>query len=326
MLSEVVIAAAKNSQKRPQTSNLTVSTIFPCPYNIYRSFVGWGNLPDLEGEEILNMENGWWQEEESIKNLKRAGIIIENRQLEIEVGRSKRKGHIDGTVTLDKVRLWEHKARSMDSAQRLREVRLDRSPDIKAQVNLYMKGLRESGEEKFKALDEAIIYIKPKDTNTPFDFIVPYDCDFADMVVEWVDRVILEGWKPEPKECPFCPMCYMSEMCTGETFLDFKGLGNWSNDELVRRWRLGKQYSDFGKELVEGTRSIFKAKFEEKELQAGDTLMVGPLRVKKYITHKRSFVQDKFVKKFGALALLDVTEEQEYPGYRIDDTEEGKVE
>ncbi len=324
MLSEVVIASAKASQveRRP---GLSISGLFPCPYYIYKSFVGWGDLPQREGEEILNMENGWFQEDESIKALKRAGIIVENRQRSVWVGKARVPGHIDGTVTVSgRAMLWEHKAKSMDASQRLKERKLDSSPDIKTQVQLYMKGLKTLGEE-FTNLDEADIYIKQKDTNTPFDFVVKYEPDFADMVVEWVDRVVLDKWAPEPKECLYCSRCYMRDICRGETILDLSGVTTWDNDELVKRWRLGKQYSDFGKELVESSRTIFKAKFEESSLEAGDVLMVGPLRVKKYVAHKRAFNQVKFIEKFGALALLDVTEEQEIPGYRVDDTEGGQV-
>jgi len=322
MLSEVVIAAAKAAQ-RERRPGLTISGVFPCPYHIYKSYTGWGELPPLEGEEILNMENGWFQEEESVKALKRAGIVVENRQLEVRVGKSERVGHIDGTISLNgKVMLWEHKARSMESASRLREKGLKAAPEMKSQVQLYMGGLRGLGLD----VEETDIYIKPKDNNIPFDFIERFDLEFFHMVAGWTDRVILEKWIPEPKDCVYCPSCYMQRYCRGDILIDFSGMETLSDDELVKKWRLGKQYSDFGKELVEGARNIMKAKFEESGLEAGDSMLVGPLKVKKYTQHKNVFVQEKFVKKFGAIALLDVMEKQNIPVYRIDDMEEGKVE
>ena len=318
MLSEIVIAAAAAGQGKPRTG-LSISGIFPCPWHIYKSWTGWGDLPPIEGEQILNMENGWYQEEESIKDLARAGLRIENRQLEVTVGKSKRKGHIDGTVKVqDKIHLWEHKAKSSQSFHMLKELGLSKAPDIKCQVNLYMKGLRELD---FK-VDQAVIYLKHRETNIPYDFLVPYESDFVDMVIEWVDKIVLGSWVPPQEECLFCPTCYMQKQCFGVDFLDLSGIRSLEDSELVQKWRLGKMYQDFGKELVDSTREIFKDKFEASELGAGEILMVGPLRVKKYIQHRQEFNKSSFIEKFGAVALLDVMESKDVPGYRIDDTEQ----
>jgi len=313
MLSEIVVLSAEGRArggKEHETRNgISCSGVFPCPHYIYRAFKRTLPQREVDGSSQLNMENGWWQEEESIKLLGQSGIEVFHRQERVEIGQSKVPGKIDGEVNFNKeVILWEHKAWDTRKTNLFKQKGLSAFPWEKSQVNLYMHG---------RKLEKCDFYVKGKEHNEPYDHVVPYEKDFALSLIGWLDEVILGGWEPQPMECEYCSHCGLSFECWGAEIIDLAGLRQMSDEELSKKFKLGKQYKDFSDWILEEVRAEMVMRFDKQGLGVGDTLLIDDVKVQKMKREVWRLDKRLLVEKLGPTALIEVGQEKEEFSYRI---------
>lgn len=315
MLSEVLFASVptKREERGDRTPGLSGSQLFPCPYRLYKVHIGEVWEEELEPREILNMEDGWDQESQSVRRLAKAGIVIENRQARVMIGKSGIPGSIDGTFTLNgKKRLWEHKAWGENPFQLLLWRGLEAFPGAKAQVNGYMVGM---------GLDEADLFVKKKDNNDYFDKVYRLDEEFITPIIEWADRIRLEGWVPEPQLCEYCTHCGLG--CFGK-ILDFSWIGEADAHEMVEKWKKGKQFQAVGDMYVDEARTYFVGKKDKYDniiaegiIGDKDLLVVEDLEIKKIIQHRFEVTKQRVMEVFGPEGLIQVGKEKDVVTYRI---------
>lgn len=323
MLSEILKVAVSARGRVPQPDRapgLSCSGLFPCPYFLYKVQSGEVWEEDISAQQILNMEDGWNAESQSIKRLREiAGINIKNRQARVSVGKSKIPGKIDGEVDLDKRRLWEHKAWSNSRYDWFVMNGIDAFPGEKCQVNAYMLG---------RGLDECVFFVKRKENNDYHDQIVKLSKDYILPVLEWADKIRLDKWIPEPRLCEYCAHCGMK--CFGEV-LDFSWIKEAKESEMVDKWKQGKKLSDVGVFMMEEARTYFTGQIKVggkwvKELPGliGDKelLLVEDLKIQKIIQHRFNIRKERVLEEFGVEGLVKVGEENDVVQYRFTALEE----
>jgi len=315
ILSEAIFASKLNKQKSSRAPGIYCSGLFPCPYRLYKSYIGEALYEEPGPTQILNMEDGWGQEEKTIVRLKKAGIVVGDRQGSVLLGRSKIPGHIDGTVVLNGEKyLWEHKAWNLRSFSSFKVHGLKDFPNVYAQVQAYMKGM---------GLKKAFVQVIHKDSNDYWDIVVELDDDYISEIIEWADRIKIDKWVPEPEKIPECRFCGAG--CF-EPALDFSSVGSASAEEMVEKWAEGKRYKDIGEMLEQEARDYFVGK---KDKITGRVLVEGiignrellvvddELEIKKIIIHRFDPDKGKILAEFGPEGLMKVCTEKEITSYRF---------
>lgn len=311
MLREIVLAATKTENER-KGEGISCSGLFPCPYRLYlvEKELMWLRPPTPV--QKLNMEDGWDQEEQAVARLKRAKVEVIRRGEEVTLGKAKIKGHIDGVVTLAGISyVWEHKARRDDTIAAMKQSGLKFFPDIKSQANAYMLGLD---------IPQTIIQTKDKENNDIFDFVIRIDLPFIEEILEWVDKIKLEGWIPEPKETEYCSHCGVN--CFLETQIDMSGITDATAPEMAEKWRQAKQLIFVGTNLEEVCKAFFTGEVDKKtkeRLTGGligdnEVLFVEDLKIKKIKSHKSEVSKTLLLENYGpdALALCTIETPIEY--------------
>jgi len=310
MLSNILLAGP--NRPRTSTKGISVSGLYPCPHAIYKIWLG-GSADEITPQQEMLMDDGKWQEEQTVQRLASRGIKIENRQMEVVVGKAMIRGHIDGLVTLNgTTRLFEHKAMGYDRFSLLKQRRLEAFPGYRTQVQVYMLGL-EVGECDF--------FAKHKDSCEPWDFIEPFDKVYAQQIVDWTDSIVLDKWEPQPELCPLCARCGFD--CFG-AILDMSGVKEASAPDMVEKWKKGKALVDVGEMLLDESRAFFIGKKDkngnvlvEGIIGDNEVLLVEDLEIKRVILHRFDVSKAKIVELFGPEALLKVSEEKDVVTYRI---------
>jgi hypothetical protein len=317
MLSELLFAAVASRGKEPRPDRapgISCSSLFPCPYRLYKAHIGeiWKEV--LTPQQILNMRNGWFAEEESVQLLKEAGIIIKDRQERVTVGRSEIPGKIDGKVELDSKYLWEHKAWGDSGYDWFVANGIEAFPGEKAQVNAYLLGT---------GLDKCIFYVKRKENNDYHDEVVCRDEAYILPILEWADRIRLDGWVPEPELTGICARCGVG--CFG-TILDLSWIKEAKASEVADKWRQGKQLSDVGTFMMDEARTVLtgQVKVGDKWLKKapgliGDEslLLVEGLKVQKITQHRFEVRKEDVFRVFGIDGLMNVGHEKDIVQYKI---------
>ncbi len=304
MLNQILHAAAprkRNNEGRP--TGITVSQLFPCPYRLYLVHTGQFWNQDLTPQMYYNMDDGAWQEEQTTRRLEKAGISIINRQASVAIGKSEVPGHIDGEFIFSgETYLWEHKAYDAGSLHvaDFQSGGLDSLPMQKAQVNGYLIGMG----DKY-----ADFFIKLKNNNTFLDEVVKRDDDFILPILEWCDKIRLEGWVPEPQPCAWCTKCGYG--CFD--VIDFSKVSVSPDEEVANRWIEGDKLEKVGKLMKEEVRRFLLQEMGETEVME----VAGLLRVKRISFTKFVINQNKLLETFGPEGLMAVGEEQEQVQYRF---------
>lgn len=316
MLSELIFASVER-QLTDERRGISCSTLFPCPYRLYLVHTG-KRWEDFSPRDLLNMEDGWDQEVQTVRRLERSGIKVLGRdpsERYLEVGRSRIPGNWDGCIILGgEEYVFEHKAMGEAHFWMLQNYGLDSFPGYKAQIQAYM-----IGKDKRKG----ILLAKYKDTNDYFDVIEELDEDFIMPIIEWADSIRLDGWRPSPKESKWCRHCGVN--CFG-VLLDFGRIREASASEMAKRWRRGKQLKAMGEMLIEEARTFFVGKRDEfgNNIVDGligdkDVLLVDGLKIIKVRQHRFDVSKEAVLREFGPEALLKVCKESEVVTYRIID-------
>lgn len=319
MLSEILFAAVgtEREEKPDRIPGISCSALFPCPYRLYKVHIGETWREELTPRDILNMEDGWDQEEQTVRRLwEKAKIEILSRTPEkrrVRIGESKIPGSCDGTVFLNgKEYLWEHKAMNENSFWAFLKWGLQARPDVKAQVNGYMLG---------KKLDEAIIMAKYKDGNDYSDIVEPLDKKFIIPIIEWADKIRIEGWVPEPKLCEYCAHCGLR--CFGEV-LDFSWIIEAKAPEMAEKWRQGDKLVKVGDMLKDEARTYFVGKKDkdgdmlaEGIIGDKDVLLCEGLKIQRIIQHRWDISRKSIIDEFGTDGFFKVARQNDITTYRI---------
>jgi len=321
MLSEVLEAYAPVMEKgrKPHAPGISMSSLFPCPYRLY--LVHTGQMyqgREWTPQQLWNMDDGWTQEQQSVERLKAAGVEIIDRQNNVTIGRSKVPGSYDGAFVLNgRKYLWEHKAydQNTEVVQFLQMWGMDKLPSQKAQTNGYMLGA---------GLEWCDFFVKVKNNNTYIDLPYGIDRPFIDEIVEWCDKIRLENWKPEPKECKWCNHCGVR--CF-EDMTDFSWIATADEAEIVEKWVKGKQFVNIGKMMQEEADQVLigvrdkDGNFIQRGLIGDKDLLVLPgLEIKKTISHRFNIDKSLVLEHFGPEGLIKVGQESESISYRHKET------
>lgn len=325
ILREAILATTVTKNDREPA--ISCSGLFPCPYKLYLSHTG-KDWDEPEPVQALNMKDGFDQEEQAVKRLKQAGIIIGNRHLagrQVVLGRSRITGHIDGTVTLSGEDLiWEHKAMSSDRFWEFCNKGLEIMPNYFCQLQSYILG---------KGLKRGILQAKNKDNNDIEDKMYELIPEFINPIIEWADAIRLDNWIPKPEECKWCSLCYSN--CFGKV-INFSNIEVATAPEMVEKWATGKRLQEVGSGLELEAREFFigrkdkSGNLETKGLLGDkDTLLVEGittdiikvegLKISRIPMHRFDISKQKVVEVFGAEALSQVGEEKEIIAYRIEE-------
>lgn len=317
MLSELLMDTVQVKGNRPKPDRppgISCSSLFPCPYFLYRVHIGRAREETLTGQQILNMDDGWDAEEQSVRRLKDIlGVNIKDRQAHVTVGRSSIPGHIDGTVTEDKKRLWEHKAWGSSRYDWFVSKGIEAYPGEKTQVNAYMLGM---------GLDECVFFVKKKESNDYHSPIVKLDKTYILPILDWADRIRLEGWIPEPQLTKRCSHCGIN--CFGQV-MDFSWIKEANSSEMAKKWLQGKKLVDVGGMLMEEARTVFVGTKDGKVkglIGDEDLLLVDGIKVLKVTSRRFDIRRDLVLKEFGPEGLYKVGEDKTVVSYRITETGE----
>jgi hypothetical protein len=325
ILREAILATTITKSDRSPA--ISCSGLFPCPYQLYLAHTGeaW---EEPEPVQALNMKDGFDQEEQAVKRLKQAGIIVTNRDLkgrQVVIGRSRITGHIDGMVTLSSEPfIWEHKAMSSDRFWEFCNKGLEAMPNYYCQLQSYMLG---------KGVKKGILQAKNKDNNDIEDKVYNLIPEFINPIIEWADAIRLDNWIPKKEPCKWCTQCYSN--CFGKV-IDFSKIELTSSPEMVEKWATGKRLQEVGSGLELEAREFFVGRkdksgnLETKGLLGDkdtllvegittDNIKVEGLKISKIPMHRFDISKQKVVEVFGAEALSKVGEEKEIIAYRIEE-------
>jgi len=315
ILSEAIFASVgkKRVQKSSRQPGLSCSQLFPCPYRLLLAHQGRLYDEDIRPQDLLNMDDGWIQEEKTVNRLAKAGIVVSNRQDRVRLGKSGVPGSIDGVVTLnDTPRLWEHKAWNTHSFYLFSNYGLKYFPNVKTQVNAYMLGMN---------LKEAFVTVVHKDSNNYEDILVQRDDDYIVQIIEWCDKIRLEKWKPVPEEIPECIRCNIK--CFGEK-VDFSWMTSVDASEMVKKWKEAKQLQHIGEMMEQDVRDYFVGKKDkygqvivEGVMGDKELLIADDLEIKRIVSHRFDIKKEKVLEVFGPDGLMKVGEEKDIIQYRF---------
>lgn len=320
MLSEILEAAAptKREIRSDRAPGISMSSLFPCPYRLRLVHDNKYWSQEITPQQHYNMDDGWYQEEQSVRRLKKAGVTIIDRQKKVTVGKSMVPGTMDGAFALDGVRrVWEHKAydQNANAIWVLVNFGFDSLPSQKAQTNGYMLG---------DGSDEAVFFVKIKNNNNYVDRLVRLDRPFIEEIVEWCDKIRLEDWKPEPVECSWCSSCGVG--CFDEA-IDMSWIASADSSEMVDKWKKGKQFIGIGEMMQEEADAVFigiknkEGKFIQKGLIGDKELLVLPgLEIKKVVAHQFNIDKQLVLQEFGPEGLVKVGREKDVIQYRHKET------
>ena len=315
MLSELIFASTptKREEKSDRVPGISMSSLFPCAYRMYKVHRGEFWNEELEPQQVLNMEDGWTQENQAVERLERAGVEVKSRQIQVRVGKSNTPGRPDGIVSLKgEEYLWEFKAMNSNRYVEFTRWGLASFINYKAQVQGYLLGL---------GLERCCFQAKDKDNNNYHDIIERLDKDFISPIVEWCDKIRLEAWVPEPVQSKYCTQCGLD--CFGK-MVDLSWMDTKDELEMAQQWIKGKKFRDGGTAMMEESRDYFigiKDKYGNWIRQGligdKDELRASGIEIRKITQHRFDINKSKIIEEFGAEALLKVGEENEVIQYRI---------
>ncbi len=307
MLAEAVIAGAMKLRREP-SGHISPYMISVCPMKTYKSWKR--TASGSEGLDYLRMNDGHYQEDQMVDDLKRAGFEIKDRQLRVHIGQM--TGRIDGLILVDKVwSLIDCKAMSLNRYTNFKHRGFEVESAIKVQMQLYLA----SDELRKEGIDSGFVYAKHKDTCRPYDLYFEWEPGFSEMILGQVDD-LLSGTVPVPTRIPLCSSCRDRLECWGAEVVDFSGVHTASLPELVEQWKKGTNYRRFGKELVDEAREMF-----EKELGDKPVIFIDDLKVLRVVQTRIGFSEEKFVEKYGAAALTGVWETKKVPQMRVSEVD-----
>jgi len=316
VLAQAVLAGSVPQKDRIHTGQLTVTGISPCSYSTYLNYL---HLDDEKFDPLarLRMKNGKWQELEVLEDLRRAGFRLRHtgsNQLTVHVGKVPIAGRPDGLIIVDdREDLLEIKAMSLDMYTNFKQKGIDAFPGYKCQTQLYL-----ASEELKDKVKGCWIYVKHKDSCRPYDIFMERDEAYSKPIIEAVDEIVLrqaEIKRPD-EPIPLCSHCRHRLYCWKSELLDTSGIKTLTKPEVVQMWLEGQFHLDMGKQLNEDARVLLKEFLGDNDvLYIEDQTVL--LEVRKIIQHRTGISEAKFIEKFGAAALADVTEVVLVPQMRV---------
>ncbi len=319
MLSELMFASV-STERKPRSDRapgISMSGFYPCAYRMYLAHTEKLYKDDtLTPQMVYNMDDGRTHEAQVVERLKQASIIVWGREFPdnlVYVGQSRTSGRPDGFITLNKEDyLWEFKAMNTNRFLDFSRFGLKVFPNYKAQVQGYMLG---------KGLKKCIFQAKHKDSNDYCDFIEYLDEPYITQIVDWVDRIKIEGWVPTPVKAKECLHCGVD--CFGKP-VDMSWIKKADAHEQVEKWKDGYKYSKVGELMMEEAKAFFcgvkdkQGNLVQKGLIGdGEVLLVEDLKIQKSTQHRWGINKELILKEIGQDGLLRVSEEKIIESYRI---------
>ena len=299
ILTSSVLDIYKDRERR---NYFGVSSISTCPRETYYNYKKFqmaegGQIPtdlDFDLQLQLLLDDGHYQESEIVDLLKRAGFGLDyvgDNQAEVTVGRAGIKGHPDGFILsgpdIDEERpaMLEIKARNYQAFKKFQDQGLEGFPKIRAQTQLYMHG-----NNLPYPVEETHVIFKHKESVKLWDVIEKKNSNFALPLIESVDKIMVDGYVPEPVDNPLCQGCKFVNLCWGTAVVDFSELTYAELTDASAKWIQGQAYQELGKIMVEEARTEFT-----KALGDSNELFTDSLRVKRTSFKQRRFDSKKFI-------------------------------
>jgi hypothetical protein len=327
MLSEAVLASySKEEDDGIHHGQLTVTSISPCPYATYLNY---HHLDPHKPEEDttvgalarLRMSDGHWQEMQCIENLRHAGFKMRCTgagQQTVHVGKSQVTGRTDGYILVDgREDILSVKAMSLNRYTDFRQEGFKSEPMIECQEQMYL-----ASDELKDSYKGTWVYSKHKDSCRPYDVFVEQNLAYSSPIIEALDEIVLGNAeiKRPADTIELCEHCSHMQYCWKAIIVDLSKVPTKVPlPDLVAKWKEAKYHQDYGKELMESVREGpggFRELLGDKKILLADTTDTT-LKVSNIVSHRTVFSETRFVAKFGAAALVDVTEEKETHSMRI---------
>jgi len=327
MLAEAVLASySKEEDDGIHHGQLTVTGVSPCAYATYLNYHHLDPHKPAEDTTVgalarLRMSDGHWQEMQCIENLRHAGFQMRCTgagQQTVHVGKCGITGRTDGYILVDgREDILSIKAMSLNRYTNFRQEGFKSEPHIECQEQMYL-----ASEELKDVYKYTWIYSKHKDTCRPYDFLVEQNLSYSRPIIEALDEIVLgKAEIKRPKDTiELCVHCNHNQFCWETAVVDLSKIPTKIPvPDLVAKWLQAKYHQDLGKELMEEVRDGpggFRELLGDKKILLADTTDTT-LKVSDIVSHRTTFSEIKFVAKFGAAALADVTEEKETHSMRI---------
>ena len=325
MLHEVVMETyrqieeekTRKSGKRENGKGFSVTSVSVCPYETYLHYHNLDPHRDkLDPLQILNMKNGWYQEQEMLDDLRTAGYKLRYagryNQMRVTVGKAGIPGHPDGLISTNSNDECMLECKALDNRrfQNFRLNKIEAESSVKLQVNLYMS----SPEIKALGITSCWLYMKWKEKNKPYSFLTAFDPGFVEPVIDEMDKVALrEDYVPRKEEIPKCGSCHHFAHCWGgEAPIDLSRYASADVSDAVEKWKEGSWMKDYGDTLVKESREVFSNVMGDK-----DELLISDLRVVRSRGLRTALSREKFVSLYGKDALIGVLDETPYTQLRV---------
>jgi len=311
VLTQIVLNRLAGVAQEPhKVGNFSITRISPCPYATYINFQGLDRGPARSVEELMLMDDGHWQERQILAQMRMAGMKMRctgDEQMVVHVGRSKVPGMPDGLVTVGEEDGLEIKAVNQYRYTQMKAKGIESS--IRCQVQLYMG----SDEWRELGIKRTWVYMKHKDSCKTWDFEEQFDEEYVRPIIENLDRIVLEGWKPPKVKNDFCSWCSHKIFCWKAAIVDMEGIGARDDlGEYVKAWKDGKVYEDLGKVMVDGAREAFVRAMGED-----DILLADDLKIQRIVGHRVAIPIEKYIKVHGEGKLSEVLEDKAYSQMKV---------
>lgn len=313
----MLVESVLRMYSKPRRRNyFGISSISPCPRQTYLNYLRFlqsvnqlkeDQAPPRTEEEQdetnpqlqMLLDDGNYQEAQIIDLLRRAGYKITHTgpdQARVTIGRSRIPGHPDGFIHLDNGgsqyhAMLEVKARNYPAFHQFEQFGLEAFPHIKCQVQLYLN----SDGLPYPDITECRPYFKHKETTASKDGVEHKDPEYAGPIIEATDKILLEGWIPEPVENPLCVGCRYSSLCWGGArVVDFSGFKYLALPEVSQQWIKGYTYKTMGEDMMLKSEQTLAQEIGDVEEMLTDGLLVTQRN-----SPKRRFKRKRFIQENG---------------------------
>ena len=307
MLSHAVLSyfrSAAVSSHIHTLPHLSITRISPCPYETYLEAHDLDPRENSDPLALMRMEDGHWQKKQIVENLMKAGWDLTytgDDQMTVHVGRTEIPGRPDGLISVGgKWDQLEIKAVNEDRYYHMKRHGIEGR--IRCQIQLCMS----SREERELGIEQTWVYVKHKDSCTPYDFEEKYDSEYVKPIIETAD-MIMEGWKPQKQENDLCASCGHKVFCwQPDIILDLGGISSRDGmKEYVDMWKEGKDRERRGKEMVKEAKAVL-----DDTVGEDDIVLVEDLKLQRVIRHNVTIPLDRYLEIHGNEHFKEVLEEK----------------
>jgi len=287
--------------------HLSITLVSPCYYETYINCYDLDPRENMDPLALMRMEDGHWQENQIVENLTKAGWEMTHTgedQMTVHVGETQIPGRPDGFIKVGN--RWDQlEIKAVNENRYHHMVRKGIEGRIRCQIQLCMS----SREEREMGIERTWVYMKHKDSCTPYDIEEKYDPYCSRPVMEAADR-IMEGWKPKKEENDLCASCGHKVFCwQPDIILDLGGISSRDGlEKYVDMWKQGKNHKRRGEELVKEAKAVLDGTVGDD-----DIVLVEDLKLQRVIRHSVTIPLDRYLEIHGNEHFKEVLEEKRSP-------------